>query len=134
MLKKLLSKIWGWLKSQRFNLWKYLMIAVHDVRKRPWFAVAAFVIAFNMWWWMGWRAGALWFLFVLFLLYEWENRIIGVLAIGSLITCPILLQFKHDDWAELMAVYAFFFLTMTVVLQIVEYKRHPERFPDEEDK
>jgi hypothetical protein len=71
-------------------------------------------------------------LFVLFLLYEWENRIIGVLAIGSLVCCPILLQFKQDDWAELMAVYAFFFLTMTVTLQIVEYKRHPERFPEEE--
>jgi uncharacterized membrane protein len=70
----------------------------------------------------------------LFLVYEWENRIIAFLALVSLASCPVLLSFKKDALAETMAVYAYFFLVMTVVLQIVEYKRHPNRFPDDEDK
>jgi len=33
-----------------------------------------------------------------------------------------------------MAVYAYFFLVMTVVLQIVEYKRHPELYNESDNE
>jgi len=83
-----------------------------------------------MYWQMGLRAGLLWLLFLLFLLYEWENRIIGVLALASIAVCPLLLWLKLDILTETTAVYALFFLTMTVVLQIAEYIRHPNRRHD----
>ncbi len=68
----------------------------------------------------------LWMLFLSFLLYEWENRIIAGLALISLASCPFLLIYEKEDLAEIMAIYAYYFLVMTVVLQIAELKRHPE--------
>lgn len=82
----------------------------------------------------GISAGLLWFLFLAFALYDWDNRVIGVMALISLASCPFLLSVKQDALAETMAVYAYFFLVMTVVLQIIEYKRHPELFKDDENE
>jgi len=71
-------------------------------------------------------------LFVSFALYGWDSRITATGALVSLASCPILLITKQDAYAEQMAVYAYYFLVITVVLQIIEYKRHPERFKDDE--
>jgi len=100
----------------------------NDVWSKPKRGVAALVIAAVFFWMYGIGAALLWLLFLLFLVYEWENRIIGVFSLISLVSCPILLALNQHDVAETMAVYAYFFLVMTVALQIVEYKRHPERF------
>ena len=51
-------------------------------------------------------------------------------AIVSLAACPVLLIAQQQSVAEQMAVYAYYFLVMTVALQIVEYKRHPELADD----
>ncbi len=83
---------------------------------------------------LGLSAGLLWFLFLAFAFYDWDNRIIGVMALISLASCPFLLHLKQDASAEQMAVYAFFFLTMVVTLQLIEYKRHPELFKDNQDE
>ncbi len=83
---------------------------------------------------LGLSAGLLWFLFLAFAIYGWDNRIIGVMAIICLATCPFLLQFKQDVLAEQIAVYAYFFLVMTVVLQIIEYKRHPKLHNESENE
>lgn len=93
--------------------------------------MVALIIASLFFWWYDLSAGLLWLLFLLFLVYEWENRIIGVLALLSLASCPVLLSFNQDAYAETMAVYAYFFLVMTVALQIVEYKRHPEEYAED---
>jgi hypothetical protein len=65
-------------------------------------------------------------LFLCFLLYKWDSRIVAAGALISLAICPMLLLLNQNVWAELMAVYAYFFLVITVALQIVEYKRHPQ--------
>lgn len=105
-----------------------------DVVTHPWRLLLAFAIAALFGAWFGVRAFALWSVFLLFAFYDWENRIVGVLALLSLVSCPVLLQLKRDDQAEVMAVYAYFFLAMTVGLQLIEYKRFPERFPEDEDE
>lgn len=104
-----------------------------ELRAKPVRGLIAFVIGVAMGVWLGPRAGVLWFLFCLFLVYEWENRVFGVAALLSLAACPVLLALKLEDRAEQVAVYAYFFLVMTVVLQVIEFKRHPERFPEEEE-
>lgn len=71
--------------------------------------------------------------FFSFLFFQWENRVFAVFALFCLASCPILLSLKQDAMAEIMAQYAYFFLVMTVVLQIVEYKRHPERTQEDGD-
>lgn len=62
-------------------------------------------------------------LFFAFLLYPWDNRIIAFCAMVCLAACPFLLIYNQENLAEQMATYAYYFLVITVVLQIVEYKR-----------
>jgi hypothetical protein len=105
----------------------------NDIRQKWLRGLIVLVLAGGAFYLWGISSALLWLLFLLFLVYEWENRIIAFFALVSLASCPFLLSFKKDDLAETMAVYAYFFLVMTVVLQIVEYKRHPERFPEEKE-
>ena len=105
-----------------------------ELRAKPLRGLIALAIGVAMGLWLGPRAGVLWFLFCLFLVYEWEKRVFGVAALLCLAGCPVLLALKQDARAEEIAVYAYFFLVMTVALQIVEFKRHPERFPEEPEQ
>ena len=81
------------------------------------------LISFVFGFWFGPRAGMLWLFFLLFLVYAWDSRIVGTVAVISLVSCPFLLVFHKDSASEVMAQYAYFFLVMTVILQIAEYKR-----------
>jgi len=75
-----------------------------------------------------------WLLFLAFLFFGWDARYTGALAILALTACPILLSLEWQAEAEQMAVYAYYLLVMTVVLQIIEFKRHPERFGEKEER
>jgi hypothetical protein len=122
MKKKIKKQFW-------LNLFKLIKKDILTKKKSGVFLIVASI---SIGIYLGISAGLLWFLFLAFALYELDNRVIGVLALISLATCPFLLQFKQDALAEQMAVYAYFFLVMTVVLQIIEFKRHPELYKDEE--
>lgn len=54
-------------------------------------------------------------------LFIFESRIPAVLALVLLATCPFLLMFKQDAVAEASAIYAYYFLVITVMTQIAEY-------------
>lgn len=129
-LKASAQKLVATITTQVKHAW---LRASTDVVQHPWRLLLAFTIAALFGAWFGVRAFALWSVFLLFAFYDWENRIVGVFALLSLVSCPVLLQLKQDDQAEVMAVYAYFFLAMTVGLQLIEYKRFPERFPEDED-
>lgn len=60
-------------------------------------------------------------LFISFLLYRWDSRVPAGAALISLVTCPVLLTLQMEPEAEKMAVYAYYFLVITVGLQIIEY-------------
>lgn len=62
-------------------------------------------------------------LFLSFLLYRWESRVIATLALVSIATCPLLLILGLNTHAEQMAVYAYLLLVITVALQLVEFWR-----------
>ena len=81
------------------------------------------ILALMLMWKASYEAIALWMLFFSFLFYGWENRIIAGFALLFLASCPFLLIYKREDLAETMAIYAYYFLVMTVVLQIAELKR-----------
>jgi hypothetical protein len=102
-----------------------------DLTQKSVLAFFLFVVSFMLGAWLGFRAGIMGLFFFFCLAFEWENRLIGALALASLITCPFLLMLKQDVAAEVMAEYAYHFMVITVILQLVEYKRHPERFADD---
>lgn len=62
-------------------------------------------------------------LFFSFLFFKYDSRYIAAMALMSLMTYPFLLIFKKEPAAEQMAIYAYYFLVMTVILQIAEYRR-----------
>ncbi len=97
--------------------------AFRDLEKRGGGAVWALLIAGIFGWQFGLVAGANWLIFLLFLFYGWDSRVVAGGALLYLASCPFLLSFKQDAWAEAMAVQAYFFLVMTVTLQMVEYRR-----------
>ena len=63
-------------------------------------------------------------IFFSFLFYKWDSRITAFGAIVCLLLCPPLLFLEYGLVAEQMAVYAYYFLVITVILQIVEFKRN----------
>lgn len=57
------------------------------------------------------------------LLWKLTSRISASFALFFLASCPILLILKNDSLAETFAIYAYYFLVITVVSEIVELRR-----------
>lgn len=104
---------------------KNMRIGAHKMHRAPQRAVAALVLAGVFGWYFGLGAGLLWALFLFSLFYHFTSRIAGVLALLTLLLCPMLLALPEPwkSFAEPVAVYVFFFLCITVALQIAELWR-----------
>ena len=124
LLKNKIKKLYSWCFSY---LKKAFNVFLSDIKNKKWRGLIVLILSFGAYFLWGLSSSLLWLLFLFFLVYEWENRIIAFLALISLASCPVLLSLKKDDIAETMAVYAYFFLVMTVVLQIIEYKRDSKK-------
>lgn len=57
------------------------------------------------------------------IIWKWTSRISAFLALMLLVSEPFLLALKKDAMAETLAVYAFYFLVITVVQKIISLKR-----------
>lgn len=97
--------------------------------KKWWILILAIVGMFIIWQ-LGIMWGLLWLVFLSFSIFEWDSWIIAFLALIFLVSCLFLTIYKKDLLAEQAAIYAFYFLVMTVVLQIVEYVGRPKNTKD----
>jgi predicted membrane protein len=100
--------------------WKIVIIVILSLAALIYFSISA---------------GLLWFIFLTFLLYGWDTTLLGSAAIFCLTVCAIILGINGVNaniWAEQMAVYGWYFIVMVVVLQMIEYKRHPVQDREEE--
>lgn len=57
------------------------------------------------------------------ILFILDSRYAAGAALVFLISCPFLIIFKEDAVAELSAIYAYYFLIITVIIQIRELKK-----------
>ncbi|HCU70552.1 MAG TPA: hypothetical protein DIC35_02215 [Candidatus Moranbacteria bacterium] len=71
--------------------------------------------------------------FAFSLIWNLSSRIVGFLALGFLASCPLLLMFGQEAEAEFMAVQAYYFLAITVILQIAELGRKQKVESKEKD-
>lgn len=94
-----------------------------DVLEKKYSSILLIILFVFLYWKINLTAAALGILFFAFILYKWDSRIIAVLALACLGACPFLLIFKKESSAENFAIYAYYFLVITIILQIVEYKR-----------
>jgi len=121
--------------NNAFLLSKGIKKGLEDIKKERWYwALVLIFIALLFIWHFSFEAIIFLTLFVSFALYAWDSRILTGIALAFLISCPILLISKKEDIAEQMAVYAYFFLVMTVVLQIVEYLKASRKSKEENSK
>ena len=64
------------------------------------------------------------------ILWNFESRIAAALALFFLVSCPILLMLKNDALAEMFAIYAYYFLVIVVVGEILALKMENKISPE----
>lgn len=105
------------------NLIKYLV-------KEKYNFLILFVFSFALNELLDTESAIFWTIFLAFGKFEWDNKIVGGAAIFFLALCPLSLSLQLDLLAEQFAIYAYYFLVMTVVLQAIEYWKYPDRFAE----
>jgi len=108
-------------KKLKQNIVKAFIRFVNDIKSKKITSIILLVVFDLIFICFGLSPALLWLLFLAFLFYGWDNRIIAGLALLCLAICPLLLHLKKDSLAEALAIYAYFFLVMTVVLQLIVY-------------
>ena len=97
--------------------------AIADIKKNKTYGILLVIFFILIFWKISLSVALLWVLFFSFLFYKWENRVIIGLGLLSLIACPFLLAGGKQEMAEMIAVFAYYFLAMGVALQIIEFKQ-----------
>lgn len=64
-------------------------------------------------------------LFLSFLFYGWDRKIIAGLALFFLICCPILLILEKESLTGNLAIYTYYLMIIIVTLQIIDYIKYP---------
>jgi len=78
---------------------------------------------------MGFYFKWLWPDIVIFGVFIWiiinpvPSRLTAIPALGFLIITPFLLIFKKESWAEQTAIWAYYFLIMSVIMGIYEIRK-----------
>ncbi len=75
---------------------------------------------------MGFAAAISVALLIVFLVFRWSSTYILFPALVSLLVCPFLEIVKADSLAEQMALHAYFFLIVALVVRFVEFVRDKE--------
>lgn len=84
----------------------------------------AMFIVFILWLTVSPITAFFWSLFLVWVVFQLDSRIIGVGALTLLVVIPIVLSTDlYEYMAEQLAVYVFFLLCITVALQILELRR-----------
>jgi glycerol-3-phosphate acyltransferase PlsY len=65
-------------------------------------------------------------LFFIFWVFRFDTKYLGYVAITLLVSIPALQYFKHDSWAEQIAVYVYFLLCIIVAIQIIDFQKSDE--------
>ncbi len=91
------------------------------------FKFAAVFFAASLWNVVAPTTAFFWTVFLVWWVFRLDSRIIGGVALAFLTSIPILLSLQMDVKAEQFAVYVYFLLAMTVVLQILEFRREKPR-------
>ncbi len=60
-------------------------------------------------------------IFLFWLVNEWDSVVLAFAAMINLCIVPVMLVLNKDIWAEKFSLLVYFFLIMTVILQIIEY-------------
>lgn len=74
-------------------------------------------------WFAGLTAAIFWTLVLSFISYRWDSRAAAIMALSALSVCPFLIVWDKQAYAEIAAIWAYYFLVVTVIVQIIEVRR-----------
>lgn len=96
---------------------------LNQIKQKPTFLILGiiFYIIFNSIW--GFIAALFLGTFLLFAMYQWDSRVFIGFGLLFLLATPFYLLQRKELMAEEMAVYAYYFLFLGVILQLIEYIR-----------
>ncbi len=99
-----------------------VQVGRHHIRGRN-LSIVLVLLCILLFWGFGFSVTIFFALFFIFVVNKWSSRIIAACALVSLSACPFLLVYKQEPIAERFAVYAYYLLTLTVVLLVIEQVR-----------
>jgi len=122
-----------------WNISKKIVRRVLHCKKRDWIymVILVFVIIIEKYYFQFDLESIIFWAFTI-ILFWWrlDSRVPIVLALFCLIAIPILLSlfnggifFEGDEWAEVVAVWAYYFLVIGVIEQIFEYRTEAKLYP-----
>lgn len=111
--------------SERFNnfIYRTLTKVEKDLTSKRYLTILLLIVFGLIAWRFSWESAILWVVFLAFLIYRWESRILAGAALVFLAICPFYLYYQYNDIAEQMAIYAYLFLVMFIVLEIIDFVR-----------
>jgi len=119
-LSKLKNFVWNKFKYLKIQIIKALKRGKRDIINKKIYTALLVIILGLLVWKFSLESAILWTIFLAFLFYGWEDRILAGIALAFLVSCPIFLIAERKVIAEQAAIYAYYFLVMTVALQIAK--------------
>ena len=102
-------------------------------RLKRWIITGSVILAVFILLWVFFNFAAALFtaLFLLILALRVDARIILIIALALLVTCPFLLVMQQSNAASRLAEFSYYFLAVGVFLYLVEHVRYMWRSQDE---
>ncbi|MDP2944307.1 MAG: hypothetical protein Q8N57_01875 [bacterium] len=119
------------------NYFLFIKKKISAVSRRSWLKIViiAAILIFALFKGIGVLDFLVLFYALISFLFVLDSRAAAGLALILLASCPFLLIFKKDILAESVAIYAYYFLIITVLTQIRELKKEKNAsIPETEDK
>ncbi|MCX6739606.1 MAG: hypothetical protein NTZ49_00050 [Candidatus Parcubacteria bacterium] len=131
--RKKISKIFKLFKKFKPRVEKYCQLGLDclvntsrvvylQVKKEKLYGFLIIIVFIIIWLLINFATACLVTLFLVFLCYKWDRRILLAPALILLISCPIFLHLKQDNYAILAAVYAYYLLLMIFTLLVFDFR------------
>jgi hypothetical protein len=115
-------------------LWSVLAKVFRDIAGKKYFFIALVLLFAILLWQTSFISAAFWFIFLTYLLYQWNRRDIAFFALISFFSGIIFLIKKNNALADQAAIYTFYFLIMNLVLRIIDCWASPSQNMINEEK
>jgi hypothetical protein len=109
-----------------------LTSAYNTLITRKYFNLGLLVISLLMWYFVGFEATFFVCLLLVCIINNFSTKILVIGALTFLISIPLFLIFEESTLAEQMAVYVYYLLVSTVILEIITYLRIRKQAPTSE--
>ncbi|MFA6410501.1 MAG: hypothetical protein WCW26_02925 [Candidatus Buchananbacteria bacterium] len=107
---------------------KFIAKIESDILSQKWFLFVLPAVFIVLYFSLGINFSVMVCIFLIFVAYRWDARLLLLPALGALVLCLDFLIYQYDRLAGLAANYIYYFLLAIVIIQILELKIRPKQF------